>query len=876
MCFLILFVIGIGCSLFLRQAGLPVDVTSPLAGTLWSGYTAVIVLIVPLFGAAAGALLMIRYQAFAVRIFALVVFLLGFGVAGLDTRAPDLPRYWNDQIQGPRWVFGKIVGLPEMSVVPAGRVSGSDKSQVVWRFQFMAKCWQAFRHKAGPDLKHRSNSRGRCQEPTQNVAGFWRSLRLTFYVDGEQANAIGALMVPGQWAWLPVKLKRMRGQNNPGAFDYGRWAFVNGIGARGQVIRQAAPSWLHRQAGFDAFRARASDHLRLRLAAYPAAQRLLPAFMLGDRRWLLSSDWKALNRAGLGHLVAISGLHVGFAAFLGYVLGLFFLRRVTYWFPVIAAHMPLQLGAWGLAWCAGAMYSVLSGFAMTTVRALLALTLLCVCRWRFRQLPMVLVWGLCGVTMLCFSPRWVFDVSFLLSFGAVGILIWCSSFRVMSESTAGQAWRLQWGLSVGLSPLNVAFFSQVTWLSPLINFFAIPVFSFFLIPALVFVVFVGPLWPEASSAVLQWVADVLVRGLAFVVRLSDLPQTATAWMVPSGLSLLAMVGAFVLWLLSNGWRLKGLACIVLLIAVFHQDEPTVAPGGFRLTVLDVGQGLAVALQTRHHTLVYDPGPAYGTSHTVERIWTPFLRYFKRASVDMMVLSHGDADHAGSAPFFVNQIKTRQYMSLESMPSLQPPHVPCRAGHFWVWDGVRFDVLYPEPADPERRNSSCVIRVIGEQHSVLLTGDIDAQMEAQLLERYSPDVTEHKRVPVTVRDLAPGHLPIKPLPDLHADILLVPHHGSKSSSSTGLIHHVAPAWALVSHGHNNSFGHPHSAIKARYLVRGVNWLSTADQGAITFLSMPEYTLLPMFVGAAGSQHGAVATISDLVVQTSRAHQRFWFF
>jgi competence protein ComEC len=584
--------------------------------------------------------------------------------------------------------------------------------------------------------------------------------------------------------------------------------------------------------------------------------------------------------------VAISGLHIGFAAAMGYVVGLLTIRWMVCWWHPVAHLMPLQLGAWGVAWCAGALYSLLSGFALPTVRALLALSILCICRWRFRQLSLASVWLVSAALLLAVSPRWVFDVSFLLSFGAVGILIWCMTLKYpIRHKTADafaetgfmacangyftkalakgrQGWRLQWGLSLGMSPMNVAFFQQIAWLAPLINFIVIPVFSIVLVPLLALAALLCVLWPSLGGELLMASAWMAEQGLRWAYLLAENAHITGGWMVRSVLMGTALLVAFALWLWPRAWRTRALVILLLMLAYWHDGQAPIAAGGFRLTVLDVGQGLAVAVQTQGHLVVYDPGPAYGANHQVERTWQPFFRFFDRDRVDLMVMSHGDADHAGSAEPFLSQIPTERIMGLQVGEHFQHrgdaglPPVLCRAGAAWRWDDVQFEVLFPQRGDALVKNTSCVLKITGRHHSVLLTGDIDRDMEATLLARYAPEKYQGAQQDSDHR--------------LRADILLVPHHGSKTSSSTGLLHHVAPQMAVVSHGYRNAFGHPHQPIKSRYLIRGIQWLSTAEHGAITIESNP------VARAPHHTEKGSDSPDRNLHVTRARDADKFWFF
>ncbi|MEJ2668823.1 MAG: ComEC/Rec2 family competence protein [Gammaproteobacteria bacterium] len=407
-----------------------------------------------------------------------------------------------------------------------------------------------------------------------------------------------------------------------------------------------------------------------------------------------------------------------------------------------------------------------------------------------------------------------------------------------------QAWRLQCKLSIGLIPVNLIFFQQMSWVSPVVNAVAIPLVSVAVVPLLFAAMLVSCVWDWGAAMLFQLVGQLLSISWSWAESLATASWVSSGTVFPGGFAGVALLSMVLFCLLPRAWCVRPLALVLGAAVWWHSSaEPVLREGEFRLTMLDVGQGLAIAIETKNQVIVYDAGPGRGDRFWVDRMWLPFLRQRQRDSIRLLVSSHGDADHAGSAAPLVAAVPTEAHTGVESYPftvlpedgiiRVSPPYRICRAGDRWRWDGVELVVLYPdatetgatqvmtgERADTERlpraaRNVSCVIEVIGASHRVLLTGDISRKMEAVLLRRER----SHSL----------------PVDTLKADVLLVPHHGSKTSSSTGLIHRANPTYAMVSHGYHNAFGHPHPQVKARYVRRGVTWLSTAELGAVTFWS-----------------------------------------
>lgn len=607
-----------------------------------------------------------------------------------------------------------------------------------------------------------------------------------------------------QWR-LAVTLQRPAGLLNPHGPDREAQLLARRVGATGtvkagQLLAPVTGGW--------------RDALRQRLLAVEANGRTaaLVALVLGDGAGLAREDWQTLQATGTVHLLVISGQHIGLVAGLlyGLVAGL---ARWGLW-PV---RLPWLPWACGLAMAAALAYGWLAGAGVPVQRACLMLAVVLLWRLRFRHLGALLPLLLALVVVLLVEPLAALLPGFWLSFSAVATLLYCFSAR-LGGWRSWRAWtRAQWVIAIGLLPVLLATGLPVSLSAPLANLVAVPWISLAVLPLVLLGTVLLPL-PGVGEALL-WLAggllDLLFRGLALVA------QQRPAWMPPAlpvWAWLLVCLGALLL-LLPRGVPLRGLGGVMLL-ALWVPREP-VPLGQVEVWQLDVGQGLAVLLRTRHHNLLYDAGPAKGDSDLGERVVLPTLRKLGVAALDVMLVSHAHADHAGGAAAIQRGLPVRRIIGGEALGDV--PLQPCVSGERWDWDGVRFSLW--RWADAQSSNDrSCVLMIEAQGERLLLAGDMEAGAERAWLA-----ATE-----------APG-----------IDWLQSPHHGSRSSSSEAFIRATAPRGVLISRGRNNSFGHPHVQVLERYRRYGVAIHDTAVEGA-----------LRLVVGRQGEVEGV------------RGQRRFW--
>ena len=609
------------------------------------------------------------------------------------------------------------------------------------------------------------------------------TIRLSWY-GGPPVNS-------GERWRLAVTLKRPKGLLNPQGFDYEAWLLAQRIGATGtvkdgQLLVTASHAW--------------RDGLRQRLLRSDANGRApwLAALVMGDGSGLSQDDWKLLQATGTVHLLVISGQHIGL--FAGMIYGLIaLLARYGLW----PRALPWLPWACGLAFVGATGYGLLAGFEVPVQRACVMLGLVLIWRLRFRHLGAWLPFLLAFNAVLIFEPLASLRPGFWLSFCAVGVLVFTFGARLGAWSWQSAWVRPQGLIALGLFPMLWILGLPISLSGPLANLVAVPWISLVVLPTALLGTLLLPvpwlgdslLW--LSGGLLDW----LVQGLAL---LAGYFSTWLPGEVSIGVWALVVVGVLIL-LLPAGVVLRPLGWPLVLLAVFAPREQ-IPHGQVEVLQLDVGQGQAIVLRTRHHAMLYDAGPKVRNFDQGERVVVPVLRALGVGKLDMMLISHADSDHAGGALAVQQAVSVAQVLSGDA-PGLPEAlrGQPCVSGEGWEWDGVKFS-LWQWSGATDSNQKSCVLQVEANNERLLLTGDIDAQAERALL-------------------LSPLAVPTQ--------WLQAPHHGSRSSSSMVFLKALAPATVLISRGHGNSFGHPHPQVMARYQALGMRVLDSAEQGAVRF-------------------------------------------
>jgi len=607
------------------------------------------------------------------------------------------------------------------------------------------------------------------------------------------------VLEPGSRWRLLLRLKRPRGVLDPGASDAEQRALVQGIAANGSVREPRSARLLANGGGIDAWRARWSRRIEL---ALPEGQaRFVQALALGDTRALTERDWEVLRATGLTHQIAISGFHVGMVASFAALL-LLGLHRLL---PALGRLAPAPQSAAVVALLAAVGYAALAGFALPTVRTLLMIAAVLVARLLRRGASMAESLALALIAILCADPLAVLTPGFWLSFAGVAWLGWCLPAREQGGQVRGFL-QAQGVATLALLPLTVWFFGQASLPGPIANLVGIPVISLAVVPLCL--LGLAASWSSPALGTQCWhLASALMAWLWHWLELMAAWPAAMWWLPEPSLFALALacVGAFWL-LLPRAGPGKTLALLLFLpLLLPARDRP--ANGEVDIEVLDVGQGLSVLVRTRDHALLYDAGPGSARGPDAgDSIVVPALHALGVHRLDTLLISHGDADHAGGMAAVRRAWPRARVLGVEGWA--QPGMGLCRDTQSWRWDGVGFRVLHPPPWFPYLKNeSSCVLRIEAGGRVALLPGDIGKAVEARLLHLHGPR--------------------------LHAELLLVPHHGSRGSSSEAFVAGVRPAVAVASVGAGNRFGLPRAEVVARYEAQGARVLSTAEGGALSF-------------------------------------------
>jgi competence protein ComEC len=626
-------------------------------------------------------------------------------------------------------------------------------------------------------------------------------VRVSWYEAGERPQ-IGDV-----WQF-EVRLRRPRGTSNPGIFDYEAWLFRERIGATGYIVNGPRNQRLHVDAADPVSRLRKRIARRLESVIDDSdTAAVAAAISVGARYGITAEQWLRYAQSGTSHLMAISGLHVGLAATFA-------------WFLVLAVCAVLRFGGnhLKLAWLASLMvaggYACLSGFAVPARRATLMLLLVVVAFLGSREpRPFTILAAACLlVTVL--DPLATLAPGFQLSFAAVLLLLWFARRRAIEPARsriarvgygAKQLAAVQVFLLFGLLPLTVTNFGRASFVAPAVNFVAVPLFSVVTVPfALAGLSLDGPLafagdaalrTAAASIELLQWLID---RALAIP---GGAATTATIGTVAGFCLALALAWAA----LPQGWPGRNVALLATLALVSDRVEGP-PEACFDVHMLDVGQGLAVVVRTRQRTLLYDTGARYpGGGDMASRVVLPYLSAQRITHLDRLVVSHSDIDHSGGTARILSALDVSKVLAGEPNELAGAAAVACRRGEAWRWDGVGFRVLHPPRHGRHTGNdASCVILVEAGNARLLLTGDIESEVEGTL-----------------VRSGVPGPI----------DVITVPHHGSNTSSSAVFVRSVSAQTVLVSAGYRNRWGLPRPEVVQRWQSAGAAVLVTSYDGAI---------------------------------------------
>jgi competence protein ComEC len=636
--------------------------------------------------------------------------------------------------------------------------------------------------------------------PAARAVGIPPKVRLSWY---EPAS----IPWPGESWRLTVRMRCRSGLANPGTFDRELDLLRQGYGATGYVTDREPPVRLA-TGGPGAFIQAARAWIAGRIAQATAgtdSTGVLQGLAVGLRGNIEPALSDAFVATGTAHLIAISGMHVTAFALTSLMLLRWFYGRLAT-AGLSAAWPGCQML---IVLVVTVAYGLLAGASLPTVRTVAMVAVAIGLRAARRDAAAGDVLGLAAMLLVAADPLAVTSAGFWLSFAAVAALLALSDLRGGLGSALRSFARSQAAVTVVLTPVLVASFGAVPVLGPVVNAVAIPLFSFAILPATLFGTALLPIAPRAADWLWNQLGTALDRCWPGLLAVADSswavfsPADAPAWLIAS--CLIVALAAVVV----PGRGLKLVAGAMLAALMWRQPSPPVH-GGVELTVLDVGHGLAAVLRTASHALVFDTGPVWRGGGAAARVTlVPFLRSLGVRRVDLLVVSHDDSDHAGGVgelrrAFPVSALRGTTGASREARG------VGCRAGETWSWDGVRFTVVHPPPGQLFQGNdSSCALRVDSPGGAALLLADPESRAESAMLGQ-----------------------------PLAADVALVPHHGSATSSSAALVQAIGARLALVSTSYGNRWSFPRPEIVERWQRAGASVLTTAEGGAISVQIAPD--------------------------------------
>lgn len=716
-------------------------------------------------------------------------------------------------------IVGTIVGIPIVNT------SNYDKNRQRFTFYIDHVYDQ---HVSNNQIKsHKINSQ--LQKKTIQLSWYQNAI----HSKSQNTQSAHNLHIPelktGQCWMFTVKLRRPRGFVNPAGFDYQAFLLRKGIYATGYIQNSKSQRHTNQIQKSNLCKKNAiqgiADKLRwfvfqkLQQIDNPETKGPLLALSIGDTQWMTGKQWEQLYSTGTIHLFAISGLHIGLAAAIGFYSGLFLMKLIAILSPAfIGQHIIPPVFSIAIA----GFYALLAGMSLPTQRAFIMVLLFHLCRLCYRRLPVGYLFcsALCWIALT--DPLAMTSAGFWLSFLAVAVLLYGFQGRQWTQGSFVRRYisdllKTQWLLFPGLALVSIVWMQGLSVSAPLANIFAVSLVSLLVVPLLfvwLFLSFAQLPGDQSLLLLLEWCIECLWLGLSLF------EQYAPGFWFPSVVEprwyslLLGAIG--VLWLLAPRgvpYRYWGLLGFLPLLFPLNEEK------GLSITFLDVGQGTAVAVRTSNHTLVYDTGPRYSERFNAgQHIILPYLRSQGLTSIQQLMVSHSDYDHAGGLNGLV------EHFPVETVTSGQPEVIRqrlgsshnvkgCYAGQHWVWDNVAFTVLWPDPdaislVPDNNNNASCVLLIEYQGQKILLAGDIDKHVERWLLKHAASQLQD-------------------------VDVLLVPHHGSRTSSSPLWVNTLLPQWGIMSAGYRNRYHHPHIQVTSRYLVSGTELLSTAYDGAIRF-------------------------------------------
>lgn len=622
-------------------------------------------------------------------------------------------------------------------------------------------------------------------------------------------------IAPGDDWFLKIKLKTLHVDHNPGATDFSIWYLENRIAGIGTVQFTNQNRLLKQHSlKLDSIRNNIKNQLKKSISSSDLYGLIL-ALVIGDESSITQAQWDVLSKTGTNHLVVIAGLHIALCTGFIYFVVFWCWRLV----PFFCLYVPAKQAGITASLLIAIVYAALAGFSLPTTRALLMLICFLSSQLSCQSKPAYHSFFLTLFVLLLFDPMAILSNHFWLSFGSIALIL----LTVSSLPFFVKAWRrlggIQFSLALGLLPWTLFFFQKASLISALANMIAIPWFGFLVEPLCLLGTLFIFINQTIANTLLSFACDVLKYIWVLLIWLSHFKWSFILQDLSNPmLMIFASLGCTII-LLPQALRLI-LPAWMLLLPLLFPPFPNVLQNEFVFTVLAVGQGLATVIQTQHHVLVYDTGPKFSPGQdAATRYLIPYLLFAHAKQVDMLIVSHPDADHSGGANSLLNTLPVKVFITsdLSKVHYVMKPKI-CLAGQHWLWDGVLFQIIYPDKSHLNQdNNSSCVLKVSVGKQAVLLPGDIETSAEKIIL-------ADHV--------------------NLNSRVLIAPHHGSQTSSSMPFIQAIHPNDVIFATGFDNRFGFPNAAIVNRYNQLGVKELDTKNTGAVIFRITKEKILLPI--------------------------------
>jgi competence protein ComEC len=625
-----------------------------------------------------------------------------------------------------------------------------------------------------------------------------------------------------RWSLL-VKLKPATGLANPFGFSYQTWLRANGIHATGyikniddNVLLHKSCSW--RQSFYDRF---------IKLIPQSQVASVVLALSLGNRGGINQEQWDVFRQTGTQHLIAISGLHIGLVMMFSTLVFskmprfIFLHNRKKSQTNTLVNRLNLNVLALLFGVVCAACYAYLAGFSIPTQRALIMIS--CLFCFRFVSLYLTSLQSvlIAAFLVILIMPLSILSISFWLSFYAVVVIIFylwkfdsskalekACFIKRLASGTIKLA-KLQLCLTLLMFPISILLNQTLYFSGILANMIAIPIISLLVMPVILLSMLASIIFPRLTELLLsfaQWILELLWHYLSTLATHTELQFSISAsyffWCLILGI---------VLWVLFKFVNnAKGYLTLILLVSGSNYAHHFRGDTEWRTQILDVGQGLAIVVEHQGKTLLYDTGPRFKSGfNTGEAVVIPYLQGTNQPSIDLLVLSHLDNDHAGSIEPITNKLSVRNFLGNGRYFSSVNA---CTSGKSVSFGHLSIDVLWPDSSIlavvGKKNDESCVLKISDSQHSVLLTGDISAKIEQKLVQKYQGTVM------------------------LKSDVLIAPHHGSKTSSTKLFIDSVNPEFVVFSTGKYNRWKMPNEQVTERYKQKKITTFNTAESGMIT--------------------------------------------